>query len=51
MLGKQNLHENIQKLFEPVTDTIKKTFENLTKTIMKTSIKNNQAPENLNNKL
>ena len=30
-LGKQNFHENMKKVFEPVTDTIKNTSENLTK--------------------
>ena len=32
-LGKQNFHENIKKLYEPLTDTIKNTSENLTKSI------------------
>ena len=48
-LGKQNFHENVKKLHEPLTDTIKDVSENITKTISETSIKNNQAIENLNN--
>ena len=50
-LGKQNFHENIKKVFEPVTDTIKNTSETLTKTLTDFSIEDNQALENLNNKL
>ena len=50
-LGKQNFHEDMTKVFEPLTDTLKKTSENITKTITETSLKNNQAIENLNDKL
>ena len=50
-LGKQNFHENIKKVFEPITVTIKNTSEKLTKTVTESSIKNNQALENLINKL
>ena len=50
-LGKQNFHEDMTKLFEPLTDTLKKTSEKITKTITETSVKNNQAIENINNKL
>ena len=50
-LGKQNFHEGMKKLYEPLTDTIKDVFENITKTISETSIKNNPAIENLNTKL
>ena len=50
-LGKQNFHENMEKVFEPVTKSLKNTSENLTKAITESSIKNNQAIENLNNKL
>ena len=49
--GKQNFHEDMTKVFEPLTDTLKKTSENITKTITETSLKNNQAIENLNDKL
>ena len=50
-LGKQNFHENMKKVFEPVTKSLENTSENLTKAITESSIKNKQAIENLNNKL
>ena len=50
-LGKQNFHEDMKKVFEPVTKSIENTSQNITKTINESSIKNNQAIENLNNKL
>ena len=50
-LGKQNFHEDLKKVFEPVTESLEKTSENITKTITEASIKNNQELENLNNKL
>ena len=50
-LGKQNFHEDMKKVFEPVTKSLEKTSENLTKGITENSIKNNQALENLNYKL
>ena len=50
-LGKQNFHEDLNKLYEPLTDTIKNTSENITKTISESSIENNLALENLNTKL
>ena len=40
-----------KKVFEPVTDTIKNTSENLTNTITETSIKNNEAIDNFNEKV
>ena len=42
-LGKQNFHENIKKVFKPVTDTCKKTSEYLKKAITEISTKNNKA--------
>ena len=48
-LGKQNFHDDMEKVFEPLTDTLKKTSENISKTITETSIKN-KAIENLNEK-
>ena len=45
-LGKQNFHDDMAKVFEPLTDTLKKTSENITKTI-----NNNKAIENLNEKI
>ena len=50
-LGKQNLHKDIKKVFEPVTKSLEKTSQDIIKAIMETSIKNNQAIENLNHKL
>ena len=50
-LGEQNFHEDIKKVFEPVTKSLKNTSENLTKAITETSIKNNQAIENKNDDL
>ena len=50
-LGKQNFHEDMKKVFEPVTKSLENTSQDITKTITETSIKNNQAIENLNNKL
>ena len=50
-LGKQNFHEDMKKVFEPVTKSLENTSENITKAITESSIKNNQAIENLNNKL
>ena len=50
-LGKQNSHEDMKKVFEPVTKSLESTSQDITKTITETSIKNNQAIENLNNKL
>ena len=50
-LGKQKFHEDMKKVFEPVTRSLESTSQDLTKTITETSIKNNQAIENLNIKL
>ena len=50
-LSKQNFHEDMTKVFEPLTDTLKKTSENITKTITENSIKINKAIENLNEKI
>ena len=50
-LDKQNFHEDMKTVLERVTKSIKDVFENLTKTITETSINNNKAIENLNNKL
>ena len=49
-LGKQNFHEDLKEVFEPITNTLKKTSENETKTITENSINNNKAIENLNEK-
>ena len=50
-LGKQNFHEDVKNVFEPVTKSLENKSENLTKTLTETSKQNNQALENLNNKL
>ena len=50
-LGKQNVHQNIEEVFEPLTDTLKKNSENITKSITENSINNNKAIENLNEKI
>ena len=50
-LGEQNFHEDMKKIFEPVTKSLKNTSENITNAITETSIKNNQAIENINNNL
>ena len=50
-LGKQNFHDDMKKVFEPVTKSLENSFQDITKTITETSIKNNQAIENLNSKL
>ena len=50
-LGKPKFHENIKRVFEPITDKIKITSEEITKTLTESSIKNNQTLESLNNKV
>ena len=50
-LGKQNFHGDMKKVFEPVTKSLENTSQDITKTITDSSIKNNQALENLDNKL
>ena len=50
MLGKQNFHEDMKKVFEPVTKSLENTSQDITKTITESSIRNNKAIENLNNK-
>ena len=50
-LGEQNFHEDLTKVFEPLTNTLKKTSDNIAKTITENSINNNKAIENLNEKI
>ena len=50
-LGEQYFHEDMKKVFEPVTKSLETTSENLTKAITESSKDNNLALENLNNKL
>ena len=41
----------MKKVFEPVTKSLENTSQDITKTITETSVKNNQAIENLDNKI
>ena len=50
-LGRQNFHEDMEEVFEPLTNTLKKTSENISKTITETSNKNNEAISDLNEKI
>ena len=50
-LGKHNFHEDMKKVFEPVTKSLENTSENITKTLTEKSINNNKAIENLNEKI
>ena len=50
-LGKQKFHEDMKKVFEPVTKSIKDVSEEVTKTMTETSVKNNKSKENLNDRL
>ena len=50
-LGKQNFHEDMKKLFEPMTDAVNNVSENRTKTISETYNINNKAIEILNEKI
>ena len=50
-LGKQNFHEDMKKIFELFTKSLENTSQYITKAITETSLENNQAIENLNNKL
>ena len=49
--GKQNFHEDMKKLYEPITDTSINTFENLTKTTTESSRMNTKANSDLNEKI
>ena len=50
-LGKQNFHEDMKNVFEPVTKSLENTSKNITNAITEASIKNNQELENINDKL
>ena len=50
-LGKQNFHEDLKEVFEPITKSLEKSSENITKTITETSNKNNKAISDLNEKV
>ena len=48
-LGEQIFHEDLEDVFEPITNTLNTL--NITKTITENSINNNKAFENLNEKI
>ena len=50
-LGKQNFHEIVKKVLEPVTETIKDVFDDVTKTMTEGSKDSNKNLSNLNEKL
>ena len=50
-LGKQNFHEDMEKVFEPVSKSIEDVFEEVTNGVTETSNINNQALANLDHKL
>ena len=50
-LREQNFHEDMKKVFEPVTKSLENTSENITKTLTENSINNNKTIENLNEKI
>ena len=50
-LGKQIFHEDMKRVFEPVTKSLENTSQDITKTITETSINNNKTLENLNEKI
>ena len=50
-LSKQNFHEDMNKVIETVTKSTEDVSEGVTKTMTETSISNNKAKENLNDKL
>ena len=46
-LGKENFHEDMKKVSEPVTKNLKDVSEEVTKTMTENSFKNNRALKNL----
>ena len=50
-LRKHTFHEDMKKLYEPLTDTIKNVSENITKTLTETSIRSTKAISDLNEKI
>ena len=50
-LGEQNFHEDMKKVFEPLTKSLENTSQDITKTLTENSINNNKAIENLNEKI
>ena len=50
-LWKQEFHDDMKEIFEPVTKSIKDVCENVTKTLMVTSEEHNNTLVNVNSKL
>ena len=50
-LGKQNFHEDMKGVFEPVTETFLNTSEDVPKTVTEVYIENNKALASVNDKL
>ena len=49
--GTQKFHEDMKKVFEPITKSLEITSENIKKTITEISVNNNKAIENLNKRI
>ena len=49
-LGKQNFHEDMKKVFEPITKSLENTSQDITKAITETFIKNNKFLEIMNDR-
>ena len=49
-LRKQNFHEDMKKVFEPMTVIVRDVFKDITRTITETSKENKKTLEVLNNK-
>ena len=50
-LGKQNFHEDLKEVFEPITKSLADTCEKITKTFTENSIENNKTFSDLNEKV
>ena len=50
-LGKQNFHEDMKRVFEPITRSLENTTQDKTKTITESSTKDKKALSNLNKKV
>ena len=50
-LGKENFHEVMKKVFEPVTNSVENTFESITKTNIQNSNNINKAIEYINDRI
>ena len=50
-LDKQSFHDDMRRVFEPVTKSVDDVSQDVTKTITEISFENNKALKNLNNEL